>query len=313
MKINEDLIYRIITDEHILIPVGKTALEHNGVFVMTEVGGRIWELLRDGKERKEIVSALLDEYDVEESLLRQLFRRHQLLPAFEHVFRRLFPSKTGGGLTVLAAVDPHRRIHIGSRLDLQPVINGKAVDGLNIAGVVGRDGAVDLNRKAQLLQLQNISGHRVIGRNTTQIAVGFVVSAIQRDIDPGGRIVAEQLQNFLGQQEGICIDGNHQAHFPQGAVDVRKIRPQHRFAAGQQQKQHTPVSGLPAQFDPLLGCQFPAGILILVDIAHFAPEITPGRQFKIACQRYAPSSGAGMQDRGNQGFLTQSPSFFFHR
>ena len=71
MKINEDLIYRIITDEHILIPVGKTALEHNGVFVMTEVGGRIWELLPDGKERKEIVSALLDEYDVEESLLRE--------------------------------------------------------------------------------------------------------------------------------------------------------------------------------------------------------------------------------------------------
>lgn len=70
MKINEDLIYRTITDEHILIPVGKTALDHNGVFVMTEVGGRIWDLLRQEKEKEEIIHVLLEEYDVEEQTLR---------------------------------------------------------------------------------------------------------------------------------------------------------------------------------------------------------------------------------------------------
>ncbi len=70
MKLNPDLIHRTIIDEDIFIPVGKTALERNGVFVMSPVGARIWELLEGGMEVQALVPALLEEYEVEESVLK---------------------------------------------------------------------------------------------------------------------------------------------------------------------------------------------------------------------------------------------------
>ncbi len=70
MKLNPDLIHRRIIDEDIFIPVGQTALEKNGVFVMSPVGARIWELLEEGKDTAELVPLLLEEYEVEEPVLK---------------------------------------------------------------------------------------------------------------------------------------------------------------------------------------------------------------------------------------------------
>lgn len=70
MKLNPDLIHRNITGEHILIPVGQTALNFNGIFVMSPVADRIWELLEQGKETGELVPILLEEYEVDEATLK---------------------------------------------------------------------------------------------------------------------------------------------------------------------------------------------------------------------------------------------------
>ncbi len=70
MKLNPELIHRTILEEDIFIPIGQTALERNGVFVMSPVGARIWELLQDGKDTRELVPALLEEYEVEESVVK---------------------------------------------------------------------------------------------------------------------------------------------------------------------------------------------------------------------------------------------------
>lgn len=69
MKIKMNLVHRTIADEHILVPTGESAITYNGVFVLTEIGAVIWELLVEGKEKEEIISVLQDEYEVEEAIL----------------------------------------------------------------------------------------------------------------------------------------------------------------------------------------------------------------------------------------------------
>ncbi len=70
MKLNPELIHRNIIGEDIFIPIGQTALERNGVFVMSPVGARIWELLGEGKDTAELVPLLLEEYEVEPEVLK---------------------------------------------------------------------------------------------------------------------------------------------------------------------------------------------------------------------------------------------------
>ena len=70
MKLNPELIHRNIIGEDIFIPIGQTALERNGVFVMSPVGARIWALLSQGKDTSELVPLLLEEYEVEPEVLK---------------------------------------------------------------------------------------------------------------------------------------------------------------------------------------------------------------------------------------------------
>lgn len=65
MNIKQELVYREILGEHILIPVSG-ASDKNGLFVMTELGAFIWNLIKDEKNQDEILKCILDEYDVEE-------------------------------------------------------------------------------------------------------------------------------------------------------------------------------------------------------------------------------------------------------
>ena len=70
MKLNPDLVRRTITGEHMLVPVGENALTFNGIFVMSPVADRIWELLEQGKDTQELTAILLEEYDVDEATLK---------------------------------------------------------------------------------------------------------------------------------------------------------------------------------------------------------------------------------------------------
>lgn len=70
MKTNKGVIYRNIAGEHVLIPVGSIAMDQNGMFVMTELGAQIWQMVDGGATKEEIITALLKEYEVEESRLR---------------------------------------------------------------------------------------------------------------------------------------------------------------------------------------------------------------------------------------------------
>lgn len=64
MIIKKELIKREIAGDTILVPVGKTVLDSNGLFVLNELGAFIWDLLPAVKDEAEICEAILREYDV---------------------------------------------------------------------------------------------------------------------------------------------------------------------------------------------------------------------------------------------------------
>ena len=64
MKIKKELIKRDIAGDTILVPVGKTVYDSNGLFVLNEVAAFIWDVLADCETQEEIVAEILEEYDV---------------------------------------------------------------------------------------------------------------------------------------------------------------------------------------------------------------------------------------------------------
>ena len=64
MIIKKELIKREIAGDTILVPVGKTVLDSNGLFVMNELGAFIWDILPKAETEAEICDAILAEYEV---------------------------------------------------------------------------------------------------------------------------------------------------------------------------------------------------------------------------------------------------------
>ena len=62
---------REIAGDVILVPVGQTLLENNGLFLLNEISGRIWELLQVEKSAEEIAAVLEEEYDAPAEKIRQ--------------------------------------------------------------------------------------------------------------------------------------------------------------------------------------------------------------------------------------------------
>lgn len=70
MIIKKKLLKREINGEHFLVPLGKTVYESNGLFVLSEVGSFIWDLLPGAENEEDILKAVLAEYEVDESVAR---------------------------------------------------------------------------------------------------------------------------------------------------------------------------------------------------------------------------------------------------
>ncbi len=69
MKINQEFVLRQIADEFVLVPIGKTALEFNGIITINEVGAFIWKLLSEEKTTDEIIESILDEYEIDKAIV----------------------------------------------------------------------------------------------------------------------------------------------------------------------------------------------------------------------------------------------------
>lgn len=63
MIIKKELIKREIAGDTILVPVGKTVYDSNGLFVLNELGAFIWDILPRVQSEEEICKAVLAEYE----------------------------------------------------------------------------------------------------------------------------------------------------------------------------------------------------------------------------------------------------------
>ena len=70
MKIRKELLKREVGGEAFLVPLGKTVYDSNGLFVLSELGGFIWDLLPAAQTEEEILQKILSEYEVDETTAR---------------------------------------------------------------------------------------------------------------------------------------------------------------------------------------------------------------------------------------------------
>lgn len=71
MKINLEFVTREVAGEYLLIPVGKTTLDLNGMMTLNEVGAFLWEKLPEAENEAALVDAVLAEYEAERSEVEQ--------------------------------------------------------------------------------------------------------------------------------------------------------------------------------------------------------------------------------------------------
>lgn len=87
MKVSNDFVLREIAGEFMLVPVGKAAADFSGLIVLNETGSTIFKALSTERTKKELVDAVLSEYDVDretadadvEDFLQQLRQIHALI------------------------------------------------------------------------------------------------------------------------------------------------------------------------------------------------------------------------------------------
>lgn len=64
MKIKKQLIKRDIAGDIILVPVGDSVYDSNGLFALNELGAFLWDKLPQAQDREALLKAVLAEYDV---------------------------------------------------------------------------------------------------------------------------------------------------------------------------------------------------------------------------------------------------------
>lgn len=71
MRVSSELLLREIAGEHILVPVGATALRIHGMITLSDSGVLLWEKLQNEATKQDLVNAILKEYDVDEETAQQ--------------------------------------------------------------------------------------------------------------------------------------------------------------------------------------------------------------------------------------------------
>ena len=70
MIIKKEFVKREIAGDTILVPVGKTVYESNGLFLLNELGSFLWDRLEQAETADELLQNILEEYEVSEAEAR---------------------------------------------------------------------------------------------------------------------------------------------------------------------------------------------------------------------------------------------------
>ena len=68
MKIKDGFILREVADSFIVVAVGDAVKSFKGVINLNETGALLWKTLQKGAEEKDLIDALLNNYEVEKEL-----------------------------------------------------------------------------------------------------------------------------------------------------------------------------------------------------------------------------------------------------
>ena len=68
MKTKKGFVLRNIVGEYILMPVGENIGKFKGTILLNEVSAFIWQQLQNPVSREELLKAILEEFEVEESV-----------------------------------------------------------------------------------------------------------------------------------------------------------------------------------------------------------------------------------------------------
>lgn len=68
MKIKQGFILREVAGNFIVVPVGKAAIDFNGIITLNQTGAFLWEKMNKEVTVEELVKHLLDEYNVEKEV-----------------------------------------------------------------------------------------------------------------------------------------------------------------------------------------------------------------------------------------------------
>ncbi len=71
MKARGGFILRNLAGEYVLAPVGENIKAFDGVAVMNELSAFIWNLLQKDVSPRELLSSILDAYDVDEETCKR--------------------------------------------------------------------------------------------------------------------------------------------------------------------------------------------------------------------------------------------------
>ena len=66
MRIKDGYMLSNVAGKYIVVPIGNEAIDFNGVITTNESGAFLWKCLEKDITEKELLDALLNEYDIEE-------------------------------------------------------------------------------------------------------------------------------------------------------------------------------------------------------------------------------------------------------
>jgi hypothetical protein len=71
MRVKKDIVLREIAGEYILVPTGESAVNMLRIMSLNDCGVFLWKLLAEEKTERELVDAVLEEYEIDAATAEQ--------------------------------------------------------------------------------------------------------------------------------------------------------------------------------------------------------------------------------------------------
>lgn len=64
MKLKEEFVLRQVADTWVVMPLGQTSVDFNGMLTLNQSGALLWQALEKGGDREALADALTGQYEV---------------------------------------------------------------------------------------------------------------------------------------------------------------------------------------------------------------------------------------------------------